>query len=444
MTATASADPVSRDRLRKLIDDFLAERQQAKLDKSGDDPDKQAQIRADHQRENWLADAARRASWIQLATHTLKPLHPSARGSSIYYVPVHGCSDDTLIGTHLLKGDRVDDVVAKTAAALDVYKFLKLELDGATLLQRMLARDPAVPEAFADEPALAQTWVQAFTGIVRGETTLASHTFGKQVYFPVGDDTYHLLAPLFPTSLVQRLHDRLRRDREHGFAMRQARKAAQASVNSTGKSKPAQALVEPGPYREYPDMAVQKFGGNKPQNISQLNSERGGLSHLLPSLPPHWQSDPVRPPYRRRSVLEARGPFASRRSVRELTDKLKHFLVRVVDRNNVQIRNRRAELVDLIVDELVEFAASLHTLPPGWSSHANCDLDAVERRWLDPHAEHDPLLGWDKEVAHRFGNWLNGVLRTDRTPMGDEEHREWEGLVHAALKELREALSDES
>lgn len=27
--------------------------------------------------------------------------------------------------------------------------------------------------------------------------------------------------------------------------------------------------------REYPNLAVQKFGGTKPQNISQLNSERG-------------------------------------------------------------------------------------------------------------------------------------------------------------------------
>jgi len=51
MTANAIDDPVPRDRLRKLIDDFLAERLLARLAKAGDDFDKQTQLRSDHQRE---------------------------------------------------------------------------------------------------------------------------------------------------------------------------------------------------------------------------------------------------------------------------------------------------------------------------------------------------------------------------------------------------------
>src|SRR5690606_29857228 len=43
-------------------------------------------------------------------------------------------------------------------------------------------------------------------------------------------------------------------------------------------------------YRNYQNLSVRKLGGTKPQNISQLNSERGGVNYLLSSSPPVWKN----------------------------------------------------------------------------------------------------------------------------------------------------------
>ena len=68
--------------LRQFIESFIQERLQGKLDKlHPDEDDKRQTLLATHRREAWLADAARRVGQLQLVTHTLKPIHPDARGS---------------------------------------------------------------------------------------------------------------------------------------------------------------------------------------------------------------------------------------------------------------------------------------------------------------------------------------------------------------------------
>ncbi|MDF5813204.1 type I-F CRISPR-associated protein Csy1 [Pseudomonas aeruginosa] len=74
--------------LRQLIESFIQERLQGKLDKLKPDEDvKRQSLLAGHRREAWLADAARRVGQLQLVTHTLKPIHPDARGSNLHSLP---------------------------------------------------------------------------------------------------------------------------------------------------------------------------------------------------------------------------------------------------------------------------------------------------------------------------------------------------------------------
>ncbi|MCF3997914.1 type I-F CRISPR-associated protein Csy1, partial [Pseudomonas aeruginosa] len=118
-------------------------------------------------------------------------------------------------------------------------------------------------------------------------------------------------------------------------------------------------------FSEYPNLAIQKFGGTKPQNISQLNSERYGENWLLPSLPPHWQRQDQRAPIRHSSVFEhdfGRSPEVSRltRTLQRLLAKTRH--------NNFTIRRYRAQLVGQICDEALQYAARLRELEPGWSA----------------------------------------------------------------------------
>lgn len=424
------------EQIRHTITVFLQDRLQPKLDKlkNGED-EARRKLLAEHEPPTWIADAARRVSQIQQVTHALKFTHPDAKGSSLS-APGNPQAGEFLVGSHTIADALLPDVVGN-AAALDVYKFVRLEVDGRSLLDRAIAGDPALATALSDNPDLAHKWMVAFATLPEPNDKPTTHKLAKQLYWPLGEGRYHLLAPLFPTSLVQVVWAGIREDRfsDEAKAAREARREKRA---------------HPHGYREYPHLAIQKFGGTKPQNISQLNSERYGENWLLPSLPPTWQSDPIRPPFFTESVFSRR--FGKRRDVQELTRSLRSFLKSVArpDLNTIDIRNRRAELVMAIRDELLQFATEIHELDGGWSRDERCRLNPAEQCWLDPkRAATDEEFAarwrrgaWRDEICLRFGNWLNAAISTDRTPMGQAEAEAWQDALDDELRMIRLELAD--
>lgn len=409
----------------ETIKRFLKERLDTKLDKLAADDPKRSELIAQHTYSTWLADAARRVTQIQAVTHALKPIHPDARGTNLYRAPA-SLPAHTEVGTHSL-GETFDGDVVGNAAALDVYKLLKLEVDGRSLLHWMQAGDVDLLAALHDDPAIARAWLDAFTGITRPRSAgAASHTLAKQLYWLTGDDPaddrqYHLLAPLYASSLAHAVFLAIDEDRfgEAGKAARQARR--EGREHETG-------------YREYPDLAVQKLGGTKPQNISQLNSERRGGNYLLASLPPQWKASALRPPLRVETVFPR---FERNKDVRRLVRELREFLESDPP-PTVETRNRRDAWVDDLIDELVDFAQPLQTkLQGGWTRDPACRLDADEMLWLDPGRAAEPddddhdfaarwhAMDWPARIGLRFGNWLNRQLGR-HLPLGDIEGRQWE------------------
>ena len=142
---------------------FIRERLQAKLDKLADDDSKRQELLAQHEPSVWLEDAARRVQQIQAVTHSLKPIHPDARGTNLYVEPAQ-LAPLAELGSHALGTDFAGDVVGN-AAALDVYKFLKLQVGGKNLLAALLAEDAAALQALHDEPAQAKTLRDAFVSL---------------------------------------------------------------------------------------------------------------------------------------------------------------------------------------------------------------------------------------------------------------------------------------
>ncbi len=418
------ATPISPEAgaLRALIHEFIRSRLQDKLDKlKADEQDKRTQLLEDHQPVNWLENAAQVFKKAQLATHTLKPIHPDARGSNL-----HACSTEPelpgLVSSRLLHNPAIDVVV--DAKALPVWALLQQEFQGKQLFQFALEGDPLLAAALSDDPATGAQWSAVFAGSKIAPT---SSPLARQLYFPLEDGSYHLLAPLFPTSLVHRLQRTLRNDR-FGEAAKSAREARSKGESwSTG-------------YCEYPDMAIRNFGGSKSQNISYLNKERYGENWLLAALPPQWQSDAVRPPLGVPSVFER--AFGRQRRVLELSRALRDFLHDTAH-NNVHIRRRRAALVAAICDELMQYAARLSELEPGWSADPDCELHPAERRWLDPRHAHDYRGDWQREVSQRFANWLNAVIASDRLRLGEDEHAQWRTDLHGELNLIREVLDDQ-
>lgn len=406
--------------LRSLMADFLSERLNAKLEKLAEDDPKRAALREQFVPAAWIEDAVRRVGQIQAVTHSLKPIHPDARGSSLFREP------DSLaplieVGSHSL-GAVFDTDVVGNAAALDVYKFLKLKHEGRTFLTLAIAADVDFGAALTDDPITAQAWMVAFSGLAEPRGKFSSHTQAKQIYWPVGadpheDSGYHLLAPLYPTSLVHRVYQTLQEDRfsEAAKAARKARKAGEPHER---------------PVREYPNLAVQKLGGTKPQNISQLNSERRGDNCLLASLPPVWQSLTVSPLFGVKSLFNV---YRWRREVRTLARELRLFL-ESNPASNLKTRQRLDELVNALLDELIQFTAEVRTLDAGWSRDPQCGLPPTHGAWLDPDAADVRSEDVIERVASDFAHWLNAQLR-DPLPMGDPEYLYWCKLAREQIKE---------
>ena len=432
---------------RAAISAFLHDRLQAKLDKLKPDDPQRDEVIASFAHDVWLASAAKRVEQIQAVTHSLKPIHPDARGTNLYVEPL---TQPPLaeLGSHALGERFVGDVVGN-AAALDVYKLLKLEVNGRSLLTALLAQDADALAALHPDPAQAQALRDAFVSLTQPRAEgPSSHTLAKQLYWLTGTDAcddahYTLLAPLYATSLAHAVHAQVQEDRfgEANKAARQARR---------------ERKVHDGVFHDYPGLAVQNMGRTKPQNISQLNSERRGMNYLLSSLPPQWKVSAVRLPVHATSVFDRL--FIARPEVRRTVRALRVFLESAPDAN-LATRDRREELLDALVDELVSLAAELQQiLPPGWSrgDERFKELAYEEALWLDPlRAEipeeaqfaHDwQYMDWPAAIGKAFAGWLNAQLR-DKLPVGDAEAREWKKVLltdedgfKQQLRELRNKL----
>lgn len=411
-------------KLRALIAEFIQGRLAAKLEKLAADDPKYALLTAQYQYDTWLESAARRVGQIQSVTHTLKAIHPDAKGSNLYVSP-GTLKAHSLLGSHDLAGGFQADVVGN-AAALDVYKFLKLSDErGNTLLELALADDAALKAALSNDAAKAEQWLAAFASLLGSDGALASHPQAKQIYWLTGEDPgndlhYQVLAPLYASSLAHEVFTRINQHRfgEEAKAAREARR--NGHFHETG-------------YCDYPNLAVQKLGGTKPQNISQLNSERGGNNYLLASLPPSWDTSLLTPPLKTDSVFKR---FGRRPAVRH-TVKALQGLLKAEPPKNLRTRETRFSLTSALVDELLQFGAEFWELNPGWSQHPDCRLVEEEIFWLDPYraksdldfAERRQQADWPQQIRERFANWLNAQLHKAGLPVGDPEFAQWQKEV---------------
>ena len=422
--------------LRSAVDAFLQERLDAKLKGLPDDDPKRAQLHAQFERRAWIADAARRVAQIQLVTHTLKATHPDARGTSLYAPPAT-LRQHALVGSHCLGDAFMPDVVGN-AVALDVNQFLRVSVDGRTLLDRMVAGEADLAAALGHDEIEATAWIQAFLSVRQARGAASSHTLAKQLYWLVGDDPcddreYHLLAPIHASSLSHEVYQTLQNDR-FGDAAQAARQARREKAFSEDE------------VHEYPGLAVQKLGGTKPQNLSQLNSERRGTNYLLASLPPQWTQSSTRPPLHVKTIFDR---FQRRRPVKALLRRLEQFLEADPPRNE-GTRDTRDDLVDTIIDELLELELELRLLEPGWSASPECRLPLFERCWLDADraardedfAQQFQQTDWPGELCDRFANWLNGRLE-GKLNFDDATYGHWHRRLRDELRaSQREGLID--
>ncbi|WP_339074065.1 type I-F CRISPR-associated protein Csy1 [Teredinibacter turnerae] len=371
----------------------------------------------------WLTDAAGRAKKISRVTHALKYTHTDAKGSSIL-ASSHKTAEhaNTWLSTASLSEPVLDMVC--NAAELSIAGLLLLEdSHGKALITYVSENDAAPLESFAESPEQLLTWLEGFK-LVLVDTELSSHKLAKQVYFPVSDGTYHLLSPLLSSSLAHALYQRITESRYSD----EARAAREARKSQTYWHRPTE---------DFFNLVVQKFGGTKPQNVSQLNTQRKGQIFLFPAVPPRWKSQ-SKPPA---STLAFIRSF-ERSAAQTLRFLVRYLKNRVNATSTVSIRDMRAQLVDQLIDCFVQQAALIQMREDwsGWSDSAS--LTNSEKYWLDPHnpdeqfQQNRELGDWQKDIASLFARWLNRKLRKGGLNVDDGEFSEWHSLMDGKLREL--------
>ena len=433
---------MSVEALSAFIAEYIAGRRQTKLEAF----DKEAAKRSDtdsatlaaerrelelrYEPRAWLTDAAKRAGQINLVTHAAKFTHGDSKSSSIYSEAV---ALEGYLSTAALSGLEPDAV--GNAAALDVAKLLQTRVNGGDSLLASLKRgDRAALAAFTDDANQLDEWIAGFSrALTPGEP--ASHKLAKQGYFPVGEN-YHLLSPLFATSLVHAMHQKM-------IAFRFG-----DDVKAIWKAR-REKTWHPTPLTLFPHSAEIHFGGTKPQNISYLNSVRGGRSWLLSCQPPQWKNAD-KPPTTLRSIFTSGGQFDRRAN--STVQLLVSLLARTGDYTNVRIREARDEYIDALIDLLFVVASELQR--DTWQNWTlSCErLVTHQQLWLDPwRTKTDEAFrlernkdDWQVSVATDFALWLNARLSKVLKDLGYVEQREWQTRerLRSNLREMEKIIRE--
>ena len=393
---------------------------------------RRAELVEKYQLAGIVEKGVRVAKDIAVASHIAKGVHPDLRVKTATNLAVNFSELPQLnvLGSHVLSDDeKLHDTTgdgAKNAAAYELYLLLECRFEGQKLIDLLRCKDPDAIEAMNSSVQLDDAAVLCIQLLEPKCPAVSANTLSKQLYWLTGSDAcddahYTLLAPLYATSLAHAVHAQVQEDRfgEANKAARQARR---------------ERKVHDGVFHDYPGLAVQNMGGTKPQNISQLNSERRGMNYLLSSLPPKWKVNAQRFPTHADSVFTRY--FDSRPLVRQTVKTLRRYLES--NPNPVKdTRDHRKELVDVLVDEMVNMAAELqHALPPGWTldDPRFSALNEDEKTWLDALRAELPeeddfanrwlAMEWPDAIGTRFGNWLNARLE-GKLSFSDIEFRAW-------------------
>ena len=250
----------------------------------------------------------------------------------------------------------------------------------------------------------------------------------------MGDGKYHLISPLFPSSLAHALHQRIvdARFSDETKAANQARKEGE---------------WHEAPITYYLNTAVMNVGGTKPQNISYLNSVRGGRVWLLPCSPPQFK--PIeKPPIHLKSIFQKSGPFHF--VAKNNAHQLQQYLRSKLDCDStLEIRERRQELVEDIIVQLFTVVEGIQREEwQGWTLDKNCELKRAQQLWLDPYrcrVDDDFKLereGGDWKKAVDYLCYLHKQILLIQVLTPEEEEPSYSGRVN--LIDLESAdLSDE-
>ena len=202
----------------------------------------------------------------------------------------------------------------------------------------------------------------------------------RQVYFPIGEEDYHLLTVISPVSMMFSLTEKIE------TASHLQRKCRDKKSEHYGES-----------HCIFPNITRAAFGESQPQNLSCRNTSRG--VDVLPSQPPILSGRKIR--------LPKRNFFSDSLYWRRFSDALSNLdtLFRE-QRHNHEVRERSENIILDFVESVLYEAKRLQNLPAGWSR--NTELSEEQAIWLDEAygSQRQTDTDWIWPVCLDFARWL--------------------------------------
>ena len=358
--------------------------------------------------DEWLRNAASKAECCNFSTHVGRYSHPDVK--TTWQAERNCCPDEPYVST--ASADCALDV-AVSAAYLPTINLLYLQLEDGRTFYEHLAEDDEVLrrdiEAFdVDYHALRDD----FLSIGSYEIPKATDHRLYQVFFPVGNDDYHLLTVMPPSSVMQELKRRI-----------VARNNQAYEDWKNGKESA---------YHRRLHIVQTKFGGTKVQNISFVNNSMGGRLYMLESLPPILK---------KRDVVYPRNDFfMDVLRLREFRGLFYRLHGRYKDgRHNKEIRQSVRDVEAQIMERVLLHVYDLRQGPDGWSDCRH--ISTAQAIWLDDkHADLRQKMSWRQEIADSFAAWFMNsyrlVMKQKAVELGDGEFK-------ALSAEVKEFIADD-
>jgi len=416
--------------LDPAILNFFDERKKAWLRKNikssmGEEKIKEIEIKCEEvfSLEYWLPKAAERAKQISISTHPCTFSHPSARKNKNGYVS-SVITNATFKQDGFLKSGNVavETDALGNAAALDVYKFLTLDMeDGQNLLTHIQKETELARKLLNITSTAVEILTEGFLAMTENTSSSITSSKLKQVYFPVEDD-YHQLSLLTNSGMVFQLKQRINTQR------------FPAEVKELREIKRKNEFSSIG-FSEIYNLTTIGYGGTKPQNISVLNNQNGGKAYLLSSLPPSVEKRSVNFPKSNFFIESFR-----KRDYLDVFQALHKILK--TDYNNINIRKGRDYRLQELIDRIINKMWAIRAVSGMEYFEEYSQLKIHQKIWLcdDFKTEREDSDIWLGKLIKEISNW---IIRTYEKTMGKQAIKlgpEERLIIHQIVTQNKEAL----
>lgn len=380
--------------------------------------------------KRWLSFAADNAEKRALSSHPSKFSHPEV-GASMTNI-----KKKTYVSPIIFKGEAKKDGFLRTGNVRDidldstgngaevgaigeVGALLSVELSDGKRFYEHLMSDSEVAKNLLSMGNKPYDELKEGLLLMIEDNEPETNSRIKQVYFPVVDE-YHLLSIITNSGLLFKLREKINLCR-YGSELASLRD--NRKKNQQGET-----------FKEIYNIAEIGYGGTQPNNISTINNTNAGKAALLMSMPPSFKNRDIQFPTTDIFKKNIRYTSTACRSKFYLLHRLYKQ-----DRNNVEVRSRRDELYQDLVDYVLETVWQVRSVKDQYlESHSSLNMN--QRIWLQV-VEAPESDDWLEDIIEKITLFIfhgyEKVLAKKAEKLGAEELKQILKVVEKNKEILR-------